>query len=63
MADLHERMEQPWFDAAGFLLVEDDATGEVVAFHWTKVEPGSRAGEVYVVGSTPPTRAAASAAR
>ena len=53
VADLHERMEQPWFDAAGFLLVEDDATGEVVAFHWTKIEPGSRAGEVYVVGVDP----------
>ena len=37
--DLHERMAQPWFDTAGFLLVEDDATGEVVAFHWTKVDP------------------------
>lgn len=68
VADLHERMEQPWFDAAGFLLVEDDATGQVVAFHWTKVEPGSTVGrahgsgpsearagtgEVYVVGVDP----------
>lgn len=51
--DLHERMAQPWFDAAGFLLVVDDATDEVVAFHWTKVEPGSPAGEVYVVGVDP----------
>lgn len=49
--DLHERMSQPWFDAAGFLLVEHD--GRVVAFHWTKVEPGSTAGEVYVVGVDP----------
>jgi mycothiol synthase len=61
VADLHERMAQPWFDPAGLLLVVEDATGEVVAFHWTKVEQGSRAtaagragtGEVYVVGVDP----------
>lgn len=53
VADLHERMAQPWFDAAGFLLVVDDATDRVVAFHWTKVEAGSSTGEVYVVGVDP----------
>ncbi|MFQ6171473.1 mycothiol synthase [Oryzobacter sp. R7] len=53
VADLRERMAQPWFDAAGFLLVVDDASGQVVAFHWTKVEPGSSSGEVYVVGVDP----------
>ena len=26
LADLQERMDQPWFDAAGFILVEADAT-------------------------------------
>jgi mycothiol synthase len=36
--DLHERMAQPWFDPAGLLLVVDESTGTVVAFHWTKVE-------------------------
>lgn len=51
VADLHERMAQPWFDPAGLLLVVEDATGEVVAFHWTKVEQGI--GEVYVVGVDP----------
>lgn len=53
VADLHERMEQAWFDPAGFLLVERD--GRPVAFHWTKVEPGdaSGTGEVYVVGVHP----------
>ncbi|HET6968478.1 MAG TPA: mycothiol synthase [Ornithinibacter sp.] len=49
--DLHERMAQPWFDAAGFLLVVEDATGEVVAFHWTKVEPGSPSGRAHGSGT------------
>ncbi|WP_392544159.1 mycothiol synthase [Oryzobacter telluris] len=45
VADLRERMAQPWFDAAGFLLLEDDAAGRVVAFHWTKVEPDATPGQ------------------
>jgi mycothiol synthase len=62
LADLHDRMTQPWFDAAGFILVEADGSpGEVAAFHWTKVDseqrssvdPGKAAGEVYVVGVHP----------
>ena len=62
VADLEERMAQPWFDAAGFILVEADGSpGEVAAFHWTKVDPDQRsaldptqtAGEVYVVGVHP----------
>ena len=66
VADLHERMAQPWFEPAGFLLVVEDATDAVVAFHWTKVEGGTGrahgsgtdevrqgAGEVYVVGIDP----------
>lgn len=66
VADLHERMARPWFDAAGLLLVVEDATDAVVAFHWTKVEEGtgrahgsdtsaarSGTGEVYVVGVDP----------
>lgn len=69
VADLHERMAQPWFDPAGFLLVVADATGlphgpgsdgvrrgtgAVVAFHWTKVDDGGTGrGEVYAVGVDP----------
>jgi mycothiol synthase len=53
VADLHERTAQPWFDPAGLLLVVEDSTGDVVAFHWTKVEEGSNRGEVYVVGVDP----------
>ena len=51
VADLRDRMAQPWFDPAGLLLVVEDATGEVVAFHWTKVEPGSGTGRAH--GSDP----------
>jgi mycothiol synthase len=62
LADLEERMTQPWFDPAGFILVEAEGSpGEVAAFHWTKVDPEQQssvdpsrtAGEVYVVGVHP----------
>jgi len=55
-ADLAARMEEDWFDPAGFLLAVDNG-GRVVGFHWTKVHPrhGSHPaiGEVYVVGVAP----------
>ncbi|WP_226346371.1 mycothiol synthase [Agilicoccus flavus] len=53
-ADLRARTEQPWFDPAGFLLVEDvrdERAPRLAAFHWTKIEEGL--GEVYVVGVDP----------
>lgn len=59
LADLQERMAQDWFDPSGFLLVEDVTVTQdggqhpVAAFHWTKREPGSDTGEVYVVGVHP----------
>ena len=56
VADLHERMAQPWFDPAGLLLVVDDATGQVVAFHWTKVEEGSTSGRAHGSGRRSPAR-------
>lgn len=49
--DLAERLQQPWFDAAGFFLAVDAKSGELAGFHWTKVEDG--VGEVYVVGVSP----------
>ncbi len=51
--DVHERMTQPWFDPAGFLLVHDEQPGaaRLAAFHWTKVEHG--VGEIYVLGIDP----------
>lgn len=54
VADLHERMSEPWFDAAGFFVAERSGPERLVGFHWTKVhdEP-ERIGEVYVVGLDP----------
>jgi mycothiol synthase len=34
--DLHLRMREPWFDAAGFLVAVDDQD-RMLGFHWTKV--------------------------
>jgi mycothiol synthase len=50
-ADLAERLQQPWFDPAGFFLAVDSSSGALAGFHWTKVEEG--VGEVYVVGVSP----------
>jgi mycothiol synthase len=54
-AGLDERMAEPWFDPAGFLVAEHD--GELVGFHWTKVHEATGSqppvGEVYVVGVSP----------
>ncbi|MFL6114865.1 MAG: mycothiol synthase, partial [Catenulispora sp.] len=49
-ADLDERMAEPWFDPAGFLIAERD--GRMIGFHWTKEHPGGL-GEVYVLGVDP----------
>ena len=60
--DLEQRMAEPWFDPAGFFVaVRDDPTdgaptgdaAPIVGFHWTKREPGSPTGEVYVIGVDP----------
>ncbi len=56
-ADLAARMAEEWFDPAGLLLATDEATGELLGFHWTKQHPaaadGTALGEVYVVGIAP----------
>jgi len=59
--DLDARIAQSWFDATGFILIEDmrSATPVLAASHWTKVaEAGDKKvrttrGEVYVVGVDP----------
>jgi mycothiol synthase len=48
--DLQARIDEPWFDPAGFLLAGRD--GELLGYHWTKVHPDGN-GEVYVLGVAP----------
>ncbi|MCC9203844.1 mycothiol synthase [Arthrobacter sp. zg-Y769] len=56
LSDLQARMDEDWFDPAGFLLAVDEE-GKILGFHWTKVHPGTGGhpaiGEVYVVGVSP----------
>ncbi|WP_402462747.1 mycothiol synthase [Isoptericola aurantiacus] len=59
VADLHARMREPWFDAAGLLLLADPQ-GRLVGSVWTKIETdqpdGTRDGEIYAVGIDPDAR-------
>ncbi|HEY5784299.1 MAG TPA: mycothiol synthase, partial [Microlunatus sp.] len=54
-ADLEQREAEPWFDPDGFFVAVRDEPGDgsIVGFHWTKREPGSPTGEVYVIGVDP----------
>lgn len=54
MADLQQRLAEPWFEATGLLLLRDTETGGLAASHWTKIPHGQRTeGEVYVVAVHP----------
>lgn len=40
--DLHIRLNEAWFDAAGFLVAERLSDAAMLGFHWTKVHGGHR---------------------
>ncbi|RZS90782.1 mycothiol synthase [Motilibacter rhizosphaerae] len=50
LADLHQRMAEPWFDPSGFFLAE--RAGELLGYGWAKVhgEGHPALGELYVLG-------------
>ncbi|MFZ0140095.1 MAG: mycothiol synthase [Aeromicrobium sp.] len=48
-ADFEQRASSDWYDPAGLFVAERD--GNIVGFHWTKIEDDL--GEVYVVGVDP----------
>ncbi len=50
LAELAERMAEPWFDPAGLLMAVDG--DRLLGFHWTK-RHSAALGEVYVVGIDP----------
>lgn len=51
-SDLDERKESPWFDPAGFFIVQ--APNGLAGYHWTKIDPAQpEDGEVYAVGISP----------
>ncbi len=56
--NLAERMASAWFDPADLLVAVDD-TGQMLGFHWTKIDretiarTGRLVGEVYVIGVSP----------
>ncbi|WP_111720733.1 mycothiol synthase [Homoserinimonas sp. OAct 916] len=53
LADLENRMAEPWFSAENFLVMHN-ADGDLVGFNWLKVEPENpQTGEIYAIGVHP----------
>lgn len=53
-ADFDRRTSSAWFDPEGLFIAERD--GQIIGFHWTKIEDSPEegaSGEVYVVGIDP----------
>lgn len=57
LATLHAQMAEPWFDPAGFLVLDTDDGQGLAGFCWTKVHPPAdrepSLGEIYVIGVAP----------
>ena len=55
MADLENRMHEPWFDSKGFFLAIEDK--KIIGFCWTKIHNEfvnqDPIGELYVIGVDP----------
>lgn len=51
LGDLIERMDQPWFEAQGFLIAWEH--GRMIGSCWTKRHIGTDHGEIYVIGVDP----------